>query len=152
MSANATATSVYATFNALAGTAGVQRSPTPNYTATALTCKPQYFVVQPKPPAQSSPIRADTDFQRQIVLRNTGDCDWLPGMYLSYSSGESFSAPIKIISTNTSPVAPGDVANFTFNGHTPRKGGLYSGTWEVRLYPDNKLLDPLLTIQFYGYE
>jgi len=149
---NFTATALYATLNALASKEGAQKSPTPDYTSTALKCKPQYLVLLPKVAADKDPIRADTDFQRQIVLRNTGDCDWLPGMYLSFSSGDSLNAAIHITMDNPQPVPPNTEAHFTFKGHTPRKGGLYSGNWEVRLYPDNKLLDPLLTLQFYAYE
>ncbi len=148
---NLTSTSVYATIDAIGRTQIAQKSPTPNYTATALRCKPQYFVVQGKAP-ERDPIRADTDFVRVITLRNTGDCDWLPGTYLQFSSGESFGASIKIIMESQEPVPPNSEAKFTFKGHTPRKGGLYTGNWEVRLYPDNKLLDPLLPITFFAYE
>lgn len=146
-----TSTSVYATIDAISKTQIAQNSPTPNYTATALKCKPQYYVVQSRAP-ERDPIRANIDFERVITLRNTGDCDWLPGTYLQFSSGESFGASIKIIMENDQPVPPNSEARFIFKGHTPRKGGLYTGNWEVRLYPDNKLLDPLLPITFFAYE
>ncbi len=147
-----TSTSAAQTIAAIVQTQIAQTTPTPNYTATALLCKPQYFLVSPKPPADKNPIKADSDFTVPIVVRNTGDCDWLPGTYLSYSSGESFNAPIKIIMDDVLPIPPNSEAHFSFKGHTPRKGGLYSGLWELRLAPDNKLVDPPLTIQFYAYE
>jgi len=147
---NNTATSVYATLNALVLTQNAGKSPTPDYTATALTCKPQYLVVQSK--QTPVPIPADTDFQRTITLRNTGDCDWLPGTYFQFHDGEKFSAPIKIIANEQLPIKPGDLASFTFIGHTPKRGGTYTGTWEIRLSPDNRLLDPLLSITFFTYE
>ncbi len=150
---NKTATSVFATLNALVLTQSAGKSPTPDYTATALTCKPQYLVVQSK--NTPVPIPADSDFQRTITLRNTGDCDWLPGTYLQYhdtTSGEKFSAPIKILGNEQTTIKPGDVLTFTFIGHTPKRGGTYTGMWEVRLSPDNRLLDPLLPITFFTYE
>ena len=147
---NKTATSVYATLNALVLTQSAGNSPTPDYTGTALTCQPQYLIVQPKPTL--APIPADSDFQRTITLRNTGDCDWLPGMYLQFHDGEKFSAPIKIIANEQVPIKPGDLVTFNFIGHTPKRGGNYTGTWEVRLSPDNRLLTPLLPITFFAYE
>lgn len=149
---NLTLTSIYATINAIALTQNANTTPTPNYTATALLCQPQYYVEQPKPPPEKDPIPADTDFKRTIVLRNNGDCSWLPGAYLAFHDGERFSAPIKIVMDDQQPIPPGGEAHFTFNGHTPKRGGTYTGNWEVRLYPDNKLLDPLLTISFFTYE
>jgi serine/threonine-protein kinase len=147
---NKTATSVYATLNALVLTQSAGKSPTPDYTATALTCKPQYLIVQSK--QTPVPIPADTDFQRTITIRNTGDCDWLPGTYLNFHDGEKFSAPIKIIANEQTPIQPGDLATFTFIGHTPKRGGTYAGNWEVRLSPDNRLLGPLLPISYFTYE
>ncbi len=156
--AAATNAALYLTVTAQAGTlAAINQTqfalvtPTPNYTATALLCRSQYSIVRQATPDRD-PIRANTDFERVITLRNTGDCDWLPGMYLKYRSGEAFDAPLKIVMENTDPIPPGGEARFTFRGHTPRKGNTYSGIWEVRLSPDNKLLDPALTISFFAYE
>jgi len=156
--AAATNAALYLTVTAQAGTlAAINQTqfalvtPTPNYTATALLCRSQYSVVRQTTPDRD-PIRANTDFERVVTLRNTGDCDWLPGMYLKYRSGEAFDAPLKIVMENTDPIPPGGEARFTFRGHTPRKGNTYSGLWEVRLSPDNKLLDPALTISFFAYE
>jgi hypothetical protein len=138
------------TLDAFFMTQGAQTTKTPDYTATALVCVKEYRPIILKAP-DKDPIRADTEFQRMITLRNTSDCDWLPGMYLSYSSGERFSASRKIVMQNKEPVKPGEDATFVFKGRTPRKGGLYSGQWEVRLAGD-VLVDPLLTISFYAYE
>ena len=127
-----------------------QTTKTPDYTATALLCVKEYRPIVTHTP-DKDPIKADTDFEREVVIRNTSNCDWLPGMYLSYSSGERFGAPRKIEMKNTEPVKPGDDARFVFRGHTPKKGNLYSGQWEVRLAGD-VLVEPLLTISFYAYE
>ncbi len=147
---NATATSVQLTLDAFFMTQGAQTTRTPDYTATALVCVKEYRPIIARPP-DKDPIRANTDFEREVVLRNTSNCDWLPGMYLSYSSGERFSAPRKIEMKNNTLVKPGEDAIFVFRGHTPRKGGLYNGQWEVRLAGD-VLVEPMLTISFYAYE
>jgi hypothetical protein len=52
---------------------------------------------------------------------------------------------------NLQPVKPGDNATFNFQGHTPKRGGLYSGVWEVRLAGDVLIAQPL-TISFFAYE
>jgi len=146
-----TQTSLAATLLVIRQTQLAAITPTVNYTATALLCRPQYKLVRSKTPEQE-PIKANNDFSYEIVLRNTGDCDWLPGTYIRYSSGESFGAATKIIMENTQNVPPNGEAKFIFKGRTPRKGGVYTGKWEVRLGSDNKLLDPLLEISFFAYE
>jgi serine/threonine-protein kinase len=160
VSIGATQTSIAGTLESIRKTELAAITPTLDYTATALLCRPQYLLVGYKKtdsdviiknPAQD-PIKANTDFTREIIVRNTGDCDWLPGTYIKFSSGERFSAAIKIIMENKDPVPPGGEAKFIFKGRTPAKGGTYTGKWEVRLGPDNKLLDPLLDISFFTYE
>jgi hypothetical protein len=147
---NATATSVKQTLDAFFLTQQAGTTPTIDYTATAALCKKEYRQIVEKQPAQD-PIRADSEFTRQIVLKNTSDCDWLPGMYLRYVSGEKFGAPQKIVMQNLEPVKPSENATFIFQGHTPKKGGLYSGTWEVRLAGDVLVANPL-TISFFVFE
>jgi serine/threonine protein kinase len=145
---NITATSKQATVDAFFLTP--QGTSTPDYTATAQLCVKEYRQRIEKAP-EKDPIKANTDFKRQIVLRNTGNCDWLPGMYLNYVSGEKFGVAHKLEMKNTEPVKPNQDAVFDFDGHTPRRGGLYSSVWEVRLAGDI-LLDPPLTISFFAYE
>jgi hypothetical protein len=147
---NLTATSVKQTLDAFFITQSAGTTRTPDYTATALLCVKDYRQIVEKAP-DKDPIRANTEFEREIVLRNTSNCDWLPGMYLSYTSGERFDASRKIVMKNTDPVKPGEDAVFVFRGRTPRKGGLYSGQWEVRLAGD-VLIETPLTISFFAYE
>ncbi len=147
---NLTATSVKQTLDAFFITQSAGTTRTPDYTATALLCVKDYRQIVEKAP-DKDPIRANTEFEREIVLRNTSNCDWLPGMYLSYTSGERFEASRKIVMKNTEPVKPGEDAVFVFRGRTPRKGGLYSGQWEVRLAGD-VLIETPLTISFFAYE
>ena len=145
---NVTATWVYNFFL----TQQAKSSPTVDLTGTAAHCIKSYRQIVDKAPKQD-PIHADIEFTRNIVLRNTSDCDWQPGMYLSYQSGEQFGSTVKILMSNTDPVKPGEDATFVFSGHTPKKGSLqpYSGNWEVRLAGD-VLIDPPLTISFFVYE
>jgi serine/threonine protein kinase len=129
-----------------------KESPTPtvDYTGTALRCVKDYReLVSQKP--QDHPIRINKEFTWKITLRNTSNCDWLPGMYLSYVSGERFGSGRIIPMNNTVPVKPNQDATFTFVGRTPARGGLYSGIWEVRL-KDDVLIDQPLTISFFAYE
>jgi serine/threonine protein kinase len=147
---NVTATVVQQTLDSFFLTQKAQTTPTVDLTGTAERCIKAYRQIVDKPP-QQDPIKANTEFSRQVVLRNTSNCDWQPGMYLSYISGEQFNAPIKIDMQNQQAVKPGENATFIVAGHTPKKGGLDSGMWEVRLLGD-VLVDPPLTISFFVYE
>ena len=147
---NATATSVKQTLDVFFKTQSAGTTKTPDYTQTAFLCVKEYRQIVQKPPDKDL-IPADTDFQREIVLRNTSNCDWLPGAYLSFVSGERFSVAYKISMKNTDPVKPNEDATFGFIGHTPKRGGLSSGQWEFRLAGDI-LVNPPLTIGFYAYE
>ncbi len=146
----ATATIVQGTVGAFLSTKIAETTPTPDYTQTAFVCIKEFRVIQDKKPEQD-PIHVDKEFTRNIVLRNTSNCDWAPGMYLSYVSGERFSSPRRIVMQNQAPVKPGEDATFVFAGRTPLRGGLYSGQWEVRLL-GGVLIDEPLTISFYAYE
>ena len=147
---NVTATSVQQTLQAFFQTQQVRVTNTPDYTQTAILCVKDYRLFSQKP-GSKDPIKANTEFSAEITLRNTSDCDWLPGAYLSYKSGELFGAARKITMKNTEPVKPGQDAVFIFQGRTPKKGGQYNGVWEVRLAGD-VLIDAPLTISFYAYE
>jgi serine/threonine protein kinase len=147
---NNTATSISLTLDPLIKTRDAGTTKTPDYTKTAQLCRRDFRQLVEKAP-DKDPIKANTEFEREVRLRNTSDCDWLPGMYISYVSGELFGAGRKIEMKNTSPVKPGEDAIFIFRGRTPRKGGLHKGTWEVRLVGD-LLINTPLTISFFAYE
>jgi serine/threonine-protein kinase len=147
---NNTATAISGTISALEATQRAGTTKTPDYTATAQFCRKDFRQIIEKAP-EKDPIKANTEFEREVRLRNTSDCDWLPGMYISYVSGELLGASRRIEMKNTSLVKPGEDAIFIFKGRTPRKGGLYKSTWEVRLAGD-LLIDTPLTISFFAYE
>jgi hypothetical protein len=149
-----TATSVQQTVDAFFLTQRAQTTPTPNYTATARLCVQSYDLISPEKPNPKDPkdpIPANQRFTRDIVLRNTGDCDWLPGMFLKYSDGELLGAPRRIDMEGTVPVKPGQEAHFVFKGQAPARGGVYTGQWEVRS-SGNVLVKPVLEISFFFYQ
>lgn len=151
---NVTATVAQQTIVAFFETQRAQISPTPDYTATARLCVLEYDLIAPQPPnpaAPQDPIRANTTFEREIVLRNTGNCDWLPGTFLTYIEGERFAAPRRIEMINTEPVRPGDEARFLLRGRTPQRGGVSIGIWELRS-SGGVLITPRLEISFFVFQ
>ena len=147
----ATATAGKQTLDAFFLTQRAQTTPTVDLTGTAQNCVKEYRYMAADADPKKDPIKANKEFTREIVLKNTSNCDWLPGMFLSYKSGERFNAQRKIVMKNTTPVPPGEDATFVFSGVTPKKGGVASGTWEVRLVGDVLIPEPL-TISFFVYE
>jgi hypothetical protein len=151
----ATATAAVQTFEAFRATQAALLTPTVDYTATARVCQNEFTYISPAAPnvgsLRSEDLRRiNQPFEAEIVIRNTGDCDWLPGVSINYVSGERWGAPRKIVMTNTEPVAPGEDATFIFRGRAPGTGGLQTGTWEVRL-ADGKLVEPQFEITFFAY-
>ncbi|MCC6972392.1 MAG: protein kinase [Anaerolineae bacterium] len=149
-----TATSVQQTVDAFFLTQRAQTTPTPNYTATARLCVREYDLIAPKRPNPADPedpIKADTDFNREIEIRNLSTCDWLPGTALYFKEGEQFRAQRKIEMANTEPVKPGEIARFVFRGRTPVRGGLYVGSWELRT-EGGVLIPPVIEIAFFAYQ
>jgi serine/threonine-protein kinase len=139
---NATATGIQQTLVAFFETQRASTTPTVDYTATAQVCKNAYLVILPEKPSPQNAIPGGTSFEKDVVLRNIGDCDWLPGLYLSFLKGEQFSAPRRIDMLNKDPVKPGQEGRFRFQGIAPVKGNpSYSGIWEVRL-AGGKLVPP----------
>jgi len=156
---NRTATVVQLTLNAIFLTADASKTRTPDYTATALKCNQRYDLISPQRPDTGNP-KVGTDsfvagkfFEAKIVLRNTGDCDWLPGMYLQYKDGEQIGAPLRVDmdSTITAPIRPGETAQFIFKGRAPDRGRVYTGNWELRT-KDGVLIPPLLPISLFIFQ
>ncbi len=154
VAANATATIAQATIVAFFETQRALTSPTPDYTATARVCKNEYEFIAPlapTPAAPRDPIRANTRFEREVILRNIGDCDWLPGASLNYLDGERFNAPRRVEMVNADPVRPGGEARFVLSGTTPSRGGVYTGRWEFRL-AGGVLVEPVVAISFFVFQ
>lgn len=154
VAANATATVVQQTIVAFFETQRALVSPTPDYTATARLCVLEYELIAPEPPdplAPRNPIRANTPLETDVVLRNTGNCDWLPGTSINYIEGERFNLPRRIEMSNTAPVRPGEEARFPLRGRTPAQGGVRVGQWEVRT-SGNVLIQPRLSVAFFVFQ
>jgi serine/threonine-protein kinase len=154
VAANATATVVQQTIVAFFETQRALTSPTPDYTATARLCVLEYELIAPEPPdplAPKNPIRVNTPLETEVILRNTGNCDWLPGTSINYVEGERFNLPRRIEMSNTEPVRPGEQARFPLRGRTPSQGGVRMGQWEVR-NSGGVLIPPRLTIAFFVFQ
>ncbi|RMF53819.1 MAG: hypothetical protein D6749_01300, partial [Chloroflexota bacterium] len=154
VAANATATVVQQTIVAFFETQRALTSPTPDYTATARLCVLEYELIAPEPPdplAPKNPIRVNTPLETDVILRNTGNCDWLPGTSINYVEGERFNLPRRIEMSNTEPVKPGEEARFPLRGRTPSLGGVRLGQWEVR-NSGGVLIPPRLTIAFFVFQ
>ncbi|MBO9310540.1 MAG: protein kinase [Chloroflexi bacterium] len=154
VAANATATVLQQTIVAFFETQRALVSPTPDYTATARLCVLEYELIAPKPPdplAPKNPIRANTALEAEVILRNTGNCDWLPGTSINYVEGERFNLPRRIEMSNTQPVRPGEEARFPLRGRAPSTGGVRVGQWEVR-NSGGVLIPPRLSIAFFVFQ
>lgn len=154
VAANATATVVQQTIVAFFETQRALVSPTPDYTATARLCVLEYELIAPEPPdplAPKNPIRVNTPLETDVILRNTGNCDWLPGTSINYVEGERFNLPRRIEMSNTEPVRPGEEARFPLRGRTPSIGGVRIGQWEVR-NSGGVLIPPRLSIAFFVFQ
>lgn len=154
VAANATATVLQQTIVAFFETQRALVSPTPDYTATARLCVLEYELIAPEPPdplAPKNPIRVNTPLETDVILRNTGNCDWLPGTSINYVEGERFNLPRRIEMSNTEPVRPGEQARFPLRGRTPAQGGVRIGQWEVR-NSGGVLIPPRLSIAFFVFQ
>jgi serine/threonine protein kinase len=164
----ATVTSIFKTQAALEAVIATQRAnltPTADYTQTAQVCRFDFKLISPVgeiDPRNSQDIRVKkrgSNVELDIVIRNDGDCDWTPGVYLSYvdKSGERFDSPTKIVSEETAEnktITPGETVLFKFKGKAitdkPTTRGLTTGKWEVRL-SDSKLIGTIdISLWVYG--
>lgn len=121
-----------------------------NQAATAAACRWDYAIVEQNPKdGEDNPVRADTDYQREITLQNTGNCAWEENTALVFIEGESFSAGPRIFIRQR--VEVGSTYILTFEGKTPTKGGLKSGTWELRT-PDQRVIGEPMLISIFSFE
>ncbi len=97
-------------------------------TATVAACKFDYAIVE-QTPADGDFYQADTAYQREIRLLNTGTCAWERNTSLVFVEGEDFNAERVFVRER---VNPGDEVVLLFQGVTPATGGTRTGTWELR--------------------
>ncbi len=162
-------------------------TPTPNMTQTLAACDFEYIVTQPEdynvPPAstdQNDPrlVRAGGQFSLELILENTGSCNWPDGVRLVYNP-ELTQNPDETVNldslreTCSNDLRPGlnfarqEQSNFflkgavriteesapiTMIGSAPNVFGCYFGVWEL-LYPNSDMTigrPMVLTIRVWG--
>ncbi len=160
---------------------------TPNLVQTLAACDLEYIVVTPdkhdRPPSPTDfanvrLIRANTDFEFEIVLRNTSTCTWPEGVRLRYNALlTEYPEPLvdltPLIEACPENLRPGlnfarqqqsnffikesvgiaeDSPPLLFTGTAPRTFGCYYGVWEL-IYPNSNVRigrPLLLTIRAWG--
>lgn len=113
-------------------------------TATIAACEYDYEVVaqNPEDGEDGGVFPINTDYEREITLRNISQCAWEANTALTYIQGEDFDAgPFIIIRER---VEPGAEVILLFEGRTPPQGGLRSGTWELRSPGQIPIGEPLI--------
>jgi hypothetical protein len=113
-------------------------------TATIAACEYSYEVVAQNPAdgEDGGVFPINTDYEREITLRNTSQCAWEANTALTYIQGEDFDAGPFI--TIRERVEPGAEVILTFAGQTPSQGGLRSGSWELRTAGQIPIGEPLI--------
>jgi serine/threonine-protein kinase len=109
-------------------------------TATINACDFNYTIVEQDPP-DADYFATNRDYERLIILRNTGNCPWERNSALMFVSGENFNAGPRIIIRER--VNVGATVTLTFTGRTPVTGGLLSGMWELRTPGNIRIGQPI---------
>jgi serine/threonine-protein kinase len=117
-------------------------------TATTAACKFDYEIVS-QDPLDGEYFPSETDYVRDIRLRNVGTCPWERNTALVYLSGESFNAGPRIFIRDR--VNVGEEFVLRFEGRTPERGPLLSGTWELRT-PGNLPIGQPIEISIHVFQ
>jgi hypothetical protein len=97
-------------------------------TATTAACDFDYLIVNQNP-IDGDFYSANTPYEREIRLLNSGNCSWERNTSFVFVQDEDFDArPIFL----RERINPGQELALCFQGVTPRTGGLYTGVWELR--------------------
>lgn len=117
-------------------------TPTPDYTQTVFAvtkqsadatrtieaCDFDYEIIE-QAPADDEFYPANSDYEREIRLLNTGNCAWERNTSFVWIRDEDYDArPIFL----RERINPGDELVMCFRGRTPRTGATYTSTWELR--------------------
>lgn len=117
-------------------------------TQTVEACTFDYAIVS-QDPENGAFYPANSDYDRKIVFLNTGDCPWEPNTSLTYLEGENFQV-LRGRVFITEPVEVGASYELHFIGRTPARGGLRTGTWELRTPGQRPIGEPMeISIQVY---
>ena len=117
-------------------------------TATINACDFNYTIVSQDPPDGGDQV-ANSDYEREITLRNIGSCAWERNTALMFVSGENFNAGARIIIRDR--VGVGDETVLDFKGHTPTAHDTLTGTWELRTPGNIRIGQPItIKIRVFG--
>jgi len=116
-------------------------------TATIAACDFDFAIIE-QVPADGDYYRANSPYERQIRLLNTGTCPWERNTSLVFVEGEDFDAQRIFLRER---VNPGSETTIVFSGRTPQTGGLRSGVWELRT-PGQILIGQPLVISIFAFE
>lgn len=117
-------------------------------TETVEACTFDYAIVS-QDPENGAFYPANSDYDRKIIFLNTGDCPWEPNTSLTYLEGENFQV-LRGRVFITGQVEVGASYELHFIGRTPGRGGLRTGTWELRTPGQRPIGEPMeISIQVY---
>lgn len=116
-------------------------------TATLAVCTFDYQLLNQEP-EDGELYPTNQQYVREITLLNTGTCAWERNTSLAYVSGEDFDAGQRILIRER--IEPGAQYILRFEGRTPIRGGLRSGTWELRTPGQIPIGEPI-TISIFAF-
>jgi serine/threonine-protein kinase len=100
-------------------------------TMTVAACTFDYEIVDQTPKdGEANPVKINQEYLRKITVQNTGTCAWEPLTSLAFVEGENFSVGPRVYIRKR--VEVGDAVEIDFQGRTPSRGGLRSGTWQLK--------------------
>jgi hypothetical protein len=119
-------------------------------TAAVASCVYDYAVVEQNPKdGTETPVQANKPYTREITFLNTGTCPWERNTSLTFIQGENFNVGPRIFVRER--VEVGQEYVLTFKGKTPERGGLRSGTWQLRT-PNQLPIGKPIVISIFSFE
>jgi serine/threonine protein kinase len=119
-------------------------------TMTVAACTFDYEIVDQSPKdGEANPVRTNQEYLRKITVQNTGTCAWEPLTSLAFVQGENFSVGPRVYIRKR--VEVGDAVEIDFQGRTPSRGGLRSGTWQLKTPGQISIGKPLI-ISVFSFE
>jgi hypothetical protein len=103
------------------------QSPTPNGTATLITCNDLEFVSDSNVP-DGTQMTAGQEFVKTWKVKNTGTCTWTTAYNIIYGYGEKMSGQTTPL---TAEVLPNAEIEVSVALKAPTKPGTYSGYWRM---------------------
>ena len=115
----------------------VQATQFAQQTLTTVACEFDYAIAEQDPVNgnEGGFFEINTEYERTIILVNTGTCPWGPRTSLAFVEGEDFDAgPRVFFDDRETAVDVGEEVTLTFSGTLPSAGSStpYEGTWQLR--------------------